>query len=139
MIQYKATSLKSPKTGQKVYFPKIVQNGTLTLSDVINRIALRSTMHAADIKAVLSALDSVAGDNLTNGHTIRLGDLGSFRLTCTANSGEDTPESVTTRNVDRLRIRFTPSAAMQAMLRDVNQKGSNVTFSRATTATPSDN
>ena len=65
-------------------------------------------MHAADIKAVLSALDGVVGDALTSGHTVRLGDLGSFRLTCVATGGEDDATKVTANHVSRLRVRFTP-------------------------------
>lgn len=130
MIQYKISSVKSPKSGLKVYFPSIVQSGTLSLNDVTSRIAKRSTMHAADIKAVLSALEGVAGDALANGHTVRLGDLGSFRLTCAATGGEDDAAKVTAKHVSRLRIRFTPSGAMQRMLRDTNQNGSSVNFCR---------
>ena len=130
MIQYKISSVKSPKTGLKVYFPVIAQSGTLSLNDVTSRIAKRSTMHAADIKAVLSALDGVVGDALTSGHTVRLGDLGSFRLTCAATGGEDDATKVTANHVSRLRVRFTPSGAMQRMLRDTNQNGSSVSFCR---------
>lgn len=137
MIQYKISSVKSPKTGQKVYFPSIVQSGTLSLNDVTSRIAKRSTMHAADIKAVLSALEEVAGDALTSGHTVRLGDLGSFRLTCAATGGEDAAANVTAKHVSRLRIRFTPSGAMQRMLRDTNQNGGSVSFSRKESTTES--
>lgn len=134
MIQYKISSVKSPKTGLKVYFPAIVQSGTLTLSEVASRIAKRSTMHAADIKAVLSALEQTVGDALTSGHSVRLGDLGSFRLTCTTKRGEDAPELVTAKNVDKLRVRFTPSAAMQQKLGSAGTR--IVTFSKAATPEP---
>lgn len=99
MIKYKISSVKSPKSGLKVYFPVIVQSGTLTLSEVASRIAKRSTMHTADIKAVLSALEQTVGDALTSGHSVRLGDLGSFSLTCTTTHGEDDPDLVTTKQV----------------------------------------
>lgn len=137
MIQYKISSVKSPKTGLKVYFPSIVQSGTLTLNEVTSRIAKRSTMHASDIKAVLSALEAVVGDALASGHTVRLGDLGSFRLTCTATKGEDDAAMVSAKHVSRLRVRFTPSGAMQRMLRDTGQNGSSVTFSRKESTTGS--
>lgn len=131
MIQYKVQKLKSQKTGSLFYFPAIVQSGTLTLSEVASRIAKRSTMHAADIKAVLSALEQTVGDALANGHSVRLGDLGSFRLTCTAANGEDSPELVTTKNVDKLRVRFTPSGTMQQKLGSAGTR--SVTFSKAAT------
>lgn len=131
MIQFKVQKLKSPKSGAYFYFPVIAQSGTLTLSEVAARIAKRSTMHPADIKAVLSALEQTVGDALTTGHSVRLGDLGSFSLTCTAAKGEDAPELVTTKNVDKLRVRFTPSAAMKQKLGSTSTR--IVTFSKIAT------
>ena len=68
---------------------------------------------------------------------MRLGDLGSFRLTCAATGGEDDATKVTANHVSRLRIRFTPSGAMQRMLRDTNQNGSSVSFCRKESTTES--
>lgn len=136
MIKYKISSVKSPKTGLKVYFPVIVQSGTLTLSEVAGRIAKRSTMHAADIKAVLSALDQTVGDALTSGHSVRLGDLGSFSLTCTTTHGEDDPKLVTTKQVKKLHVRFTPSAAMQQKLGCADARTRSMTFGKAATPEP---
>lgn len=136
MIQYKISSVKSPKTGLKVYFPSIVQSGALSLNDVTSRIAKRSTMHAADIKAVLSALEQTVGDALASGHSVRLGDLGSFRITCTTTHGEDDPQLVTIKQVKKLRIRFTPSAAMQQKLGCADARTRSMTFSKAATPEP---
>lgn len=136
MIQFKVKKLKSPKTGTLFYFPSIVQSGTLTLSEVASRIAKRSTMHTADIKAVLSALEQTVGDALTSGHTVRLGDLGSFRLTCTTTHGEDDPKLVTTKQVKRLLVRFTPSAAMKQKLDTADARTRSVTFSKIATPEP---
>lgn len=133
MIQFKVKKLKSPKTGTLFYFPSIVQSGTLTLSEVASRIAKRSTMHTADIKAVLSALEQTVGDALTSGHTVRLGDLGSFRLTCNASNGADAPELVTTKQVRKFSVRFTPSGAMQQKLGCADARTRSVTFSKIAT------
>lgn len=133
MIQYKISSVKSPKSGLKVYFPAIVQSGTITLKEVASRIAKRSTMHAADIKAVLSALEQTVGDALTSGHSVRLGDLGSFRLTCNASKGADAPELVTTKQVSKFSVRFTPSGAMQQKLGCADARTRSVTFSKIAT------
>lgn len=136
MIQYKISSVKSPKSGLKVYFPAIVQSGTITLKEVASRIAKRSTMHTADIKAVLSALEQTVGDALTSGHSVRLGDLGSFRITCTTTHGEDDPKLVTAKQVKKLRVRFTPSGAMQQKLGTSDARTRSVTFSKIATPEP---
>ena len=131
MINLEVKSKKNFKLDKKQYYPQVAPATPITLSDVAEQIEKQSTVSLADIKGVLDALQEVTLEAIKDGYSVRLGDLGSFRITCTANGGEDTPENVTTRNVERLHIRFTPSGAMQAMLRDVNQKGSSVTFSRA--------
>lgn len=136
MIQFKVKKLKSPKTGTNFYFPAIVLGGTLTLSEVANRIAKRSTMHTADIKAVLSALEQTVGDALTSGHSVRLGDLGSFRITCTTTHGEDDPKLVTAKQVKRLRVCFTPSTAMKQKLGTADARTRSVTFSKIATPEP---
>lgn len=136
MIQFKVKKLKSPKTGTLFYFPSIVQSGTLTLSEVASRIAKRSTMHTADIKAVLSALEQTVGDALTSGHSVRLGDLGSFRITCITTHGEDDPKLVTAKQVKKLRVRFTPSGAMQQKLGTADARTRSVTFSKIATPEP---
>ena len=116
MIQFKVKKLKSPKTGTLFYFPIIVQSGTLTLSEVASRIAKRSTMHTADIKAVLSALEQTVGDALTSGHSVRLGDLGSFRPTINAAKSREHLEDVTADDIKAVRVRFTPAPALTRRL-----------------------
>ena len=116
MIQFKVKKLKSPKTGTLFYFPTIVQSGTLTLSEVASRIAKRSTMHTADIKAVLSALEQTVGDALTSGHSVRLGDLGSFRPTINAAKSREKQEDVSADDIKAVRVRFTPAPALTRRL-----------------------
>lgn len=96
------------------------------------RITKRSTIHTADIKAVLSALEQTLGDALTSGHSVRLGDLGSFSLTCTTH-GEDDPKLVTTKQVKKLHVRFTPSAAIKQKLNCADARTRSVTFSKIAT------
>ena len=76
------------------------------------------------------------GDALTSGHSVRLGDLGSFRITCITTHGEDDPKLVTAKQVKKLRVRFTPSGAMQQKLGTADARTRSVTFSKIATPEP---
>ena len=116
MINITVRSKKNFKLDKKQYYPQIAPATPIGLNDVAAQIEKQSTVSLADIKGVLDALEQTMGDALTSGHSVRLGDLGSFRITCTTTHGEDAPELVTTKQVKRLRVRFTPSAVMQQKL-----------------------
>ena len=53
----------------------------MSLAQIVKRVEKRSTVSSADVKAVLDALQYEVMEALENGNTVRLGDLGSFRLT----------------------------------------------------------
>ena len=57
---------------------------SVSLAQVIKRVEKRSTVSSADVKAMLDALQYEVIDALQNGNTVRLGDLGSFRLSIKA-------------------------------------------------------
>ncbi len=125
MIQYAVRYIKNATTGDKLYFPQAVLSGTMKLTDVATEVEKRSTVSSADVKAVLDALQFEVRQALADGHTVRLGDLGSFRPTLSA-QGADDVKKATTSLIKRVRVRFTPSAALQAELSGVGQAGSKV-------------
>lgn len=137
MIPLKVRGLKNFKLDKKQYFPQVAPTTPIGLNDVAEQIEKQSTVSLADIKGVLDALQEVVLEAVADGYSVRLGDLGSFRLTCVATGGEDDSANVTAKHVSRLRIRFTPSGAMQRMLRDTNQNGSSVNFCRKGSITES--
>jgi len=61
----------------------------MTLAQIVKRVEKRSLVSSTDVKAVLDALQYEVIDALQNGNTVRLGDLGSFRLSIKA-TGFDT-------------------------------------------------
>lgn len=81
MIKYKISSVKSPKSGLKVYFPSIVQVAHLSFDDVVTAVEKECTLTRADVRGALSALEYVVLKELKQGNTVRLGGVGSFRLT----------------------------------------------------------
>lgn len=59
MIKYKISSVKSPKSGLKVYFPSIVQVAHLSFDDVVAAVEKECTLTRADVRGALSALEYV--------------------------------------------------------------------------------
>lgn len=119
MIKYKISSVKSPKSGLKVYFPSIVQVAHLSFDDVVAAVEKECTLTRADVRGALSALEYVVLKELKElkqGNTVRLGGVGSFRLTIVSQNGEDDAANVSARNIARVRTHFTPSGAMSAAL-----------------------
>lgn len=97
------------------------------------QIEKQSTVSLPDIKGVLDALQEVVLEAMADGYSVRLGDLGSFRLTCNASNGADAPELVTTKQVRKFSVRFTPSGAMQQKLGCADARTRSVTFSKIAT------
>lgn len=113
VIQAKKNNLVTPATVK--YFPQIAPSTPLTLAQITKRIEKRSTVSSADVKAVLDALQTEVIDALQNGNSVRLGDLGSFRLTIKAN-GADTAAEAKSRGANLIKevtVQFTKSATMR--------------------------
>ena len=114
MIEYAARAARNITTQEVVYYPAAVLSGTMKIQAVTAEIEKRSTVSSADVKAVLDALQFEVKQALADGHTVRLGDLGSFRPTVAAAKGSDGKEEVTARQISHVRVRFTPSSQLQA-------------------------
>ena len=111
MIRYVIRSMKNPKSGQVKLYPQIAPTVPVLRKQVIQRIEKTCTLTSSDIKACLDALEDVIVDLLTQGCTVRLGDLGSFRPTLSAEGTTD-PEQCTAALIKRVRVKFCPSGSM---------------------------
>lgn len=98
----------------------------MNLNDIANRISKTCTVTEHDVKAVLSALREQIVYSLSDGHSVRLGDLGSFRPTLCSMS-HATPEEVSASSVKHVRTLFTPGSRLVAALRP---SSGNLTLTR---------
>jgi len=107
--------------GAKKYYASPVHDGELTLDTLTRLIEKTSTVNGADIRAVLYAMveESVLG--LSEGKIIRLGDLGSLRVTLKS-EGKITPEDVTGASVKRTWTIFTPGKKLREMFNNAKFK-----------------
>lgn len=119
MINYVIRGRRKSINDAKKYYPAMAPVVPLTLRDITEQIERQCTVSTPDIKAVLNVLEYVVVGALKNGQSVRLGDLGSFRPTiCTkSGAGKDDPADVDASIVERVRCRYTQSAAIRRALR----------------------
>ena len=105
--------------GQKKYYASPVMSGELTLAGLTKSIEKICTVSGADIRAVLYALVDVAVDSLADGSIVRLGDLGSLRVSLSS-EGKDTAAEVNAAAVKKSSVIFTPGKRIKEMLGSAN-------------------
>lgn len=115
MITYVVKAKKNPITKAVKYYPQIAPVKPLVLDDIAEKISNECTLTEHDIKAVLSALQEQVLMSLREGNSVRLGDLGSFRLTIKG-KGSDAKEDVSSDSIERLRVRYTMSGRLSSSL-----------------------
>lgn len=118
MIKYVIRAKKNPIAKSVKYYPQIAPTTPVTLAQIVKRIEKRSTVSSADVKAVLDALQYEVIDALQNGNSVRLGDLGSFRLSIKANGSDTSAEAKKTgaNAIKAINVQFTKSTAIRDAL-----------------------
>lgn len=122
MVKYVIRAKKNPVTKEVKYYPQIAPVTPVTLAQIVKRIEKRSTVSSADVKAVLDALQYEVIEALQDGNSVRLGDLGSFRLSIKSN-GSDTLDEARSKGAKAIKavsVQFTKSVAMREALSPSN-------------------
>ena len=104
--------------GEKKFYASAQSSGDMTLTRLTKSIEKVSTVSGADIRAVLYAMVDVMKDALADGQIVRLGDLGSLRISISSN-GEDTADKVSAKSVKAARTIFTPGAELKNQLKNM--------------------
>lgn len=124
MIKYVIRAKRNPLKKEEAakYYPQMAPSTPVTLAQIIKRVEKRSTVSSSDVKAVLDALQYEVIEALQNGNSVRLGDLGSFRLTMKA-EGSLSSETARRKGADGIKsvnVQFTKSTAMRDALSPAN-------------------
>lgn len=116
MLDYVVIPRKNPQSKKVKYHPSLISVKPVQIREIVENISTRCTVNRADVRAVIIALEEVILEHILHGHSVRLGDLGSFRPTIKS-SGSEKPEEVGVRNISALRVRFNPGATLRNSLR----------------------
>ena len=123
-ITYKVTEKGQPGVvggGEKKFYATNVNSGEATVDDLITTIEKISTVSGVDISAVVYAfIDTMMGE-LSKGNIVRLGGLGSFRVSISS-EGSATADEVNANSIKGAKILFTPGIKLKKMLNSLEYK-----------------
>ncbi|USL96059.1 HU family DNA-binding protein [Riemerella anatipestifer] len=117
-IKYKVIQKGQPGVaggGEKKYYASANVVSEKTLAGLTRDIEKISTVSGADIRAVLYALVDVMQSSLAEGQIIRLGELGSMRVSISS-EGKAKEEEVTSAVIKNAKVVFTPGSDLKKML-----------------------
>jgi len=126
-VKYKVIERGQPGVaggGDKKFYANAATNGELTLEKLTKRIEKNSTVGGADIRAVLYSLVEIMQDGLEEGSIVRLGDLGSLRVSIRS-AGESQEEDVTAHCIKGSKCIFTPGKQLKKMLKNLEYEKVN--------------
>lgn len=105
---------KKKMTG--LFYPESVTVGKqVTTSEIAAMLADRSTVTRADTLAVLSDLGTVLGIFMSQGRSVKLEGIGSFRYTISAKKqGVEKEEEAGVSQIKSVRVRFMPEMKRNA-------------------------
>lgn len=101
--------------GEKKFYASVQMNGELTLEGLTKTIEKISTVSGADIRAVLYAMVDAMEASLANGNIVRLGELGSLRVSLKSN-GEEKAEDVKSSSIKNSKVIFTPGKRIKVLM-----------------------
>jgi predicted histone-like DNA-binding protein len=83
--------------------------------NVAKKLADETTLNPKEAEMAISQLKKVVIDLLLEGHTVQLGELGSFRLIISS-EGSKTEQEVTTNKIKKVKVRFTASEELKTAI-----------------------
>jgi predicted histone-like DNA-binding protein len=121
MIDFKSVAcpdLKNPEAPNK-YRASITNSKEIGVEKISSMISNSCTLNKTDVLAVLSSLSLIVPEMLSLGHTVNLGNLGSFQLTLSSDT-KDKAEDISVDAIKNARIRFRPGVSMKRNLGELN-------------------
>jgi len=99
------------KDGKYLWYPHIVKlERVITTHDLAVMISQRSSSSQGDVHSVIRNLVECMRYHLHNSHSVQLDGLGTFTIKIqAAGNGVETPEEVNPKQINYLKIQFTPS------------------------------
>jgi len=100
--------------GEKLWYPHLVKiGGIVHTQDLAEEIAKMSSLTEGDVHNVVRNLLSCVSKHLKNSRSVQLDGLGTFTLKSqSAGNGVKTPEEVSPKQINYLKVHFTPSYNM---------------------------
>jgi predicted histone-like DNA-binding protein len=122
-IKFKTIERINPRdiTADKKHYAKVVTQGSTGLMELAELVATQCTVSPADCYAVLIALEGNIIRELKNGRIVHLGELGSYRVSVSA-EGMTTADEVVQSTIKKARVLFRPGLGFRNMLKTLTYK-----------------
>ena len=116
-VKYNVVERGNPSKPEeaKKFYPSIQSSGRLTLRQLAEQAADRSTLTTADILAAVESFLAIVPKELAKGNIVELGEFGSFWLKTTS-EGADTAENVRADQISTVLPRFNPGKQFKQAL-----------------------
>ena len=121
-VEYKAIERHNPrdKTDTKFYAVS-KSSGVAEFRTLCEEIEGSSSLSGADVQGVVYALADALCRHLADGKTVRLGDLGHFRMGLRS-KGEMKEDDVDVHSIEGARIIYTPSRKLSGFTKSLQYK-----------------
>lgn len=116
MLKYHVVSRKNPLNGSVKYYGQMATPESLDIEAISKRIADNCTLTRHDIVACLSAFQEQMIYSLLEGKSVKLGDLGTFRVTISS-EGQEFEKDFKASSIKSLHIRFYPAPRLKRAVR----------------------
>ena len=119
-VPYSVVSRGNPMKPEdpKKFYASVSSSGEISLRDLAKEIAEISTMSLPDVVGVLESVVMLVPRHISQGKIIRLGELGSLRISVSS-EGKETPEEVSAKQIKSNKYIFTPGKELQNALKNV--------------------
>lgn len=117
MVKYHLIERVNPQDilGIRKHYAVVHNQGEINLRQLATRISRESTISMMDTMAVLEGLLQVIPDTLIDGRIVKLGELGTFRLSISSD-GVDDPDEFNSSMIKALNLRFRPGLLFREQL-----------------------
>ncbi len=97
---------------KELYYPSPVWGAEVSEDELSEEISYASSINQSDVKAVISSLIEMIPRHLMKGETLRLGNLGIFRMSFEA-TGKDDAEKISADDIKKSKILFRASTVLK--------------------------
>lgn len=116
MILFKATVRKNFKTGEKLFYPMLVEPSVVSFEELLNSVQEICSLTLADVTAIVKSFQEVVLELLSEGYSVHVDNLGSFRPTLKATSVEN-KDDVSADLIKQVHCVFTPSVRLKEAIK----------------------
>lgn len=107
--------------GAYTYHAAVEKNGKYNISQIADIIADDTGLDLNTTKKVLFSLIDNIPDLISNGNIVKVGDLGSFRLSIKS-EGVSSPELLLEKHIKAAKVIFSPGSKLRGIISGINFK-----------------